>query len=63
VKKLPHYVRQLKYLHAIGAIPRVGVAQVDVLHDGWCNQLAQQGPCNCRPEVKVRSSVDATRRN
>jgi hypothetical protein len=33
------------------------------LHDDWCALLAQQGPCNCRPEVKIRHAVDETRRN
>ena len=61
--KIPAYVRRIKYLHAIGAIPRVGVTKVDVLHDDWCNLLAQQGPCNCDPAVKLRWAVDERRRN
>jgi hypothetical protein len=62
-KRIPQYVRRLRYLHAIGAIPRVGIATIDILHDPWCDLLAQRGPCNCLPEVKIRHGDDATRRN
>jgi hypothetical protein len=65
-KTLPHgpqYARQVRYLHAIGAIPKVGVSQIDVYHDGWCKLLAQEGACDCKATVKIRWAVDEARRN
>jgi hypothetical protein len=62
-KKIPHDVRQLKYLQAIGVLPRVGVAQVEVFHDDWCQHWQRPGTCNCQPEIQVRAAADESRRN
>jgi hypothetical protein len=62
-KRVPSYIRKIQYLWKLGVVPRNGVTQLDVLHDDWCALLAQQGPCNCQPEVKLRYVADETRRN
>jgi hypothetical protein len=38
---LPNYIRKLRYLVSLGALPR-GVAEhhVAVYHDGWCGIFA-----------------------
>jgi hypothetical protein len=52
-ERVPRYVRRVKYLHAIGAIPRNGMAHIDVYHDDWCGHF-QGRACDCTPEVRVR---------
>jgi hypothetical protein len=49
----PNYVRKLRYLWRIGAIPRdVGVHLVDVAHDGWCGYFQGQRR-NCDPDIRI----------
>jgi hypothetical protein len=63
IPHVPTYARQVRYLHAIGAIPKEGVAQIDVYHDSYCRLLAQEGACDCDATVKIRWTVDEARRN
>ena len=53
VKRLSAYLRKVEYLHKVGAISCVGVTQLEVSHDNWC-QHWQGEACNCEAEVKVR---------
>jgi hypothetical protein len=48
-----HYFKKLAALHAQGKIPRVGLSEIDVLHDEWCG-IYTGGYCNCHPEIQVR---------
>jgi hypothetical protein len=60
-KRLPAYVRKVEYLYNVGALPRAGVSQLTVWHDGWCHHW-QGESCNCNPDVKLRwSQPDAAR--
>jgi hypothetical protein len=53
----PNYLRKLRYLWKIGAIPRdVGVHMVTVSHDDWCG-IYQQKPCNCDPDSRLKATV------
>ena len=52
-----NYLRKLHYLWRIGAIPRtIGVHQVDIFHDDWCQLINGRGRCNCEPLVKLKWS-------
>ena len=56
----PNYVRKLRYLYRIGAIPAsVGVHMVSIYHDDWCG-IYQNKPCNCDPDIKLKASVPGT---
>lgn len=50
----PKYIRavvaEMRKLRERGA--GIGLYNVTVLHDDWCNLLAGKGPCNCNPEVQ-----------
>ena len=39
-------------LQAEGKLPKVGVNEVDVAHDGWC-QVYKGGYCNCDPDIRL----------
>ena len=53
----PNYLRKLRYLWRLGAIPRdVGVYLVDVAHDGWCGHF-QGRRCNCDSEIRLKATV------
>ena len=55
-RRQPNYMRKLKYLYALGALPHGQVHMVTIEHDGWCAHFQGQ-PCNCNPDVKLRYSV------
>jgi hypothetical protein len=38
-RRVPGYVQKVKYLAALGVIPKVGVSQVAIYHDGWCKHV------------------------
>ena len=40
---------------ASGTIRRGQVAHAIVAHDDWCDLLANRGPCNCHPDVRVQA--------
>jgi hypothetical protein len=61
-ERVPRYVRRVKYLHAIGAIPRNGMAHIDVYHDGDCAHFEGR-PCNCEPELKIRWTQPSAAQN
>jgi hypothetical protein len=61
-KRLPAYVRKVEYLYNVGALPRVGVSQVTVLHDDWCHHF-QGRRCNCNPDVKLGWTQPAASQN
>ncbi len=58
-----NYLRKLHYLWRVGAIPKdVGVHQVDVFHDNWCQLINGRGRCNCEPDVRLKwSQPDAAK--
>ena len=59
----PNYLKKLRYLHRIGAIPReVGVHQVSIFHDDWCG-IWQQRRCNCEPDIRLQWSQPAAVNN
>jgi hypothetical protein len=55
--------RKVRYLTKVGAIPSdVGVHMLDVSHDSWCG-IHRGRRCNCNPDIRVKASVSAARRN
>jgi hypothetical protein len=55
--RLPNYVKKIKYLASIGAIPMdVGMHKIDVLHDDWC-AIFRGTMCNCNPTIKLKASL------
>jgi hypothetical protein len=59
----PNYIKKIRYLANIGAIPRdVGIHTIDVLHDDWC-AIFKGKPCNCNPTVRLKASVSDASRN
>ena len=30
-----------------------GVYEAQVYHDSWCALLANRGPCNCNPDIRI----------
>jgi hypothetical protein len=59
----PNYVRKLRFMYRTGALsPDVGVHQLDIYHDDWCQHL-QDGVCNCNPDIRRRRSQPDPRRN
>lgn len=55
----PNYVRKLKYLHTIGAIPQeAGLHLVTVYHDDWCGiYAAPPQRCTCDPDIRLRATL------
>ena len=51
--EIPRYAR--KVIRAIRERqPIPGEIQVvRILHDDWCDLLANRGPCNCDPEIRM----------
>ena len=47
-----NYMKKLLQLQAEGKLPKVGVNEVDVAHDGWC-QVYKGGYCNCDPDIRL----------
>lgn len=59
IPQLPNYVRKLRYLHRIGALPReVGLHMVEVYHDDWCGIYKDQR-CQCDPDIRLKCSLPA----
>ena len=57
---VPKYVRKIRYLQRIGALPSdVGVHWFSVYHDDWCQHWTQPGHCNCDPDIRLRWSHPA----
>jgi hypothetical protein len=56
-----NYLRKLRYLMAVGALPRaIGVHEVVVSHDPWCG-IYQDRRCHCDPEIRLAwSQPDAS---
>jgi hypothetical protein len=52
----PNFLRKLRYLYRLGALPVGAVHMVDILHDGWCAHFEGR-PCDCDPIVKLKYSV------
>jgi hypothetical protein len=48
-----NYMKKLLKLQAEGKLPKVGLHDVDVAHDDWC-QVYQGGYCNCDPDITIR---------
>jgi len=40
---------------APGLFPKGEVTDIHVQHDAWCNQLINNGACNCEPDVFVET--------
>jgi hypothetical protein len=60
---LPNYVKKIRYLARIGAIPRdAGLHKLDILHDSWC-AIFKDKRCDCDPDVRVKASLPAISRN
>jgi hypothetical protein len=48
-----NYMKKLLQLQGEGKLPKVGLQDVDVFHDGWC-ELYKGGYCNCDPDIQLR---------
>lgn len=45
-------------------VKATGVYHINVIHDDWCDLLADKGPCNCTPVVQnVEADEEYKRRN
>ena len=54
-----NYMKKLLKLQAEGKLPKVGVNEVDVAHDDWC-QVYRGGYCNCDPDIWLRRPQSGT---
>jgi hypothetical protein len=56
----PNYLRKLRYLWRIGALPRgADVSMVTVYHDDWCG-FYQAKRCNCNPNIRLKATIPGT---
>ena len=51
-----NYMKKLLKLQAEGKLPKVGIHDVSVAHDDWC-QVYKGGYCNCDPDIKLRKPL------
>jgi len=52
IPKSQYMADLLDALHQKPLSPRV--YDVEVRHDDWCSLLAESGPCNCNPDIKIK---------
>lgn len=48
------YVQDLLALEKSGSLSP-GLQLCDIYHDDWCALIAGTGPCNCNPDIVMRS--------
>jgi len=48
-----NYMKKLLKFQSEGKLPKVGLHEVNVAHDDWC-QVYKGGYCNCDPDIQLR---------